>query len=159
MSTYTCEDCGGMASTLALCPGCGAVARNIDELGNVGGMIRTMAPLFLAVFALLLAFPSGMSAISSYKMRVARNEIVRDSLRRIESERQQAEEHRILVARADSILHTIPRTRIAKLTTEQINSDLAIVDSRSDTVARRWTNAATKELKKRSANKTRRPNR
>lgn len=159
MSAHICEKCGGMASTLARCPGCGAVVARIDQYVTAPGVVRRIAPLLLGAFGIILGAPAARRGIDSYSMRVTRNQVVSDSLRRLESESQQAEERRILAARADSILHTIPRTRIAKLTTEQINWDLAIVRSRSDTMARRWTNAATKELKKRSANKTRRPER
>lgn len=156
MSVYKCENCGNMASTLAGCPGCGAVVGNIEQSGIATGITRRMIPPALGLFGLCLTVPAGINAVGAYNVRVAENQAKSDSLRRLESDRQHAEERRIMVARADSILNTIPRSRIAKLTSDQLNSDLVIVRSRSDPFARRWIKTATKELDARFAKTKRR---
>lgn len=156
MSVYACENCGSVASTLARCPGCGAVVGNPNPPGSAAGLTQRIIPLLLGVFGLALTVPAWSKAVDAYSARVAENQIARDSLRRIESDRQRAEEHRVMIARADSILNTIPRSRIAKLNNEQLNADIAIVAQRSDPIARKWINAATRELKARSNRKARR---
>lgn len=153
MSVYTCESCGSLASTLARCPGCGAVVRNSDQSGISPGALRRTVPVFLALFGLSISVPAGIKAVNAYDSRVAQNKAATDSLQRLESERQLAEERRVMTARADSILLSTPRSRLAKLNSEQIKSDIMTVGSRSDPLAQRWIKSATAELKRRSSKK------
>jgi hypothetical protein len=153
MSVYTCESCGSLASTLARCPGCGAVVKNRDQSGTSAGALRRVAPLLLGLFGLALAVPAGTTALDAYEFRAAQNKAASDSLQRVERERQLAEERRVMIARADSILLSTPRSRIAKLKNEQIQSDIVTVGSRSDPLAQRWIKSATAELKRRSSKK------
>jgi hypothetical protein len=83
MSVYTCESCGSMASTLARCPGCGAVIGNIDQSAILTGVSRRMVPIFLGLFALCLTVPAGIKAVGAYNVRVAENRAKSDSLRRL----------------------------------------------------------------------------
>jgi hypothetical protein len=153
MTVYTCESCGSLASTLARCPGCGAVVRNIDQSGISPGALRRVTPFFLGLLGLSLAVPAGIKAVDVYSVRVSQNKAATDSLQRLESERQLAEERRVMIARADSVLLTTPRSRLAKLNSEQIKSDIVIVGWRSDPLAQRWLKSATAELKRRSSKK------
>jgi hypothetical protein len=153
MSVYTCESCGSLASTLARCPGCGAAVRNIDQSGISPRALRRIVPLFLGLFGLSLTVPAGSKAVEAYKSRAAQDKAATDSLQLLQRETQLAEERRVMIARADTILLTTPRSRIAKLNTEQIKSDIVIVGSRSDPLAQRWIKSATAELKRRSSKK------
>lgn len=150
MSVYACENCGSVASTLAQCPGCGAVVGKANPPRVAPGLTQRILPLLLGVFGFALTVPAWSKAVDAYSARVAENQIASDSLRRIAIESQRAEERRVVIARADSILNTIPRSRIAKLDYEQLKADIAIVAQRSDPIAQKWINAATRELKVRS---------
>lgn len=153
MSVYTCEKCGSLACTLARCPGCGTVVRNSDQSGIPPGTVRRIVPLLLGLFGLCLAVPAGTKAADAYSVRIAQNQARKDSLLRSESDRQRREERQVMIARADSVLNTIPRSRIAKLTSDQIKLDMVIVGWRSDPLAQRWIKSATTELKRRSSRK------
>jgi hypothetical protein len=155
MSVYACENCGSVASTLAQWPGCGAVVGKANPPRVAPALTQRILPRLLGVFGFALTVPAWSKAVDAYSARVAENQIARDSLRRVESERQRAEKHRVRIARADSILNTIPRSRIAKLNNDQLNADTAIVAWRSDPIARKWINAATREMKARSKTKAR----
>jgi hypothetical protein len=151
MTVYTCENCGSVASTLAGCPRCGAAFGSVGQAGIVQKGARAILPFLLGVFGLCLTIPAGMKAVHSYNERVEQNQIRSDSLLRVESDRQREEERRMMVARADSVINTIPRSRITRLSSDQLNSDIVIVGWRSDPLARRWMSAATRELQARSA--------
>jgi hypothetical protein len=155
MSVYTCEVCGSLASTLARCPECGTVVRNSDQSGNPPGALRRIAPLLLGLVGLGLAAPAATKAADAYSVRIAQNQAAKDSLLKVESDRQQLEERQVMIARADSVLKAIPRSRIPKLTTDQIKADITIVGSRSDSLAQRWLKGAATELKRRSSRKGR----
>jgi hypothetical protein len=94
-----------------------------------------------------------MKAVDAYKFRAAQSKAASDSLQRLQTESQLAEERRVMIERADAILLTTPRSRLAKLNSEQIKSDIVIVGWRSDPLAQRWIKSATAELKRRSSKK------
>jgi hypothetical protein len=152
MSVYRCDSCGSKASTLARCPGCGTASREFDNVGPSSGTSGKIAPWLLGVFGLCLSVPAGIQGIYAYNVRVAQERIESDRVLQAERAKQEEEERRILIVRADSILKSIPRSQIRKLTREQLDSDVAALQQRSDPVARRWLNAAAIELKTRSAN-------
>jgi len=145
-----------MASTLARCAVCGAVVQGREQGAVEGGSWFALAPLGLALLGLCLAIPAVKNALQLYNVRVERNEFVADSLRQVEAERERAEQQRIMIAHADSVVANVPRSHIARLTTAQIDSDLVALRSRSDPVAQRWIAAANKELKVRTRASVRR---
>jgi hypothetical protein len=155
VSISTCENCGASASGLAQCPSCGGVTGDIAQSVKTTGAKRRVVPIVLALFGLCLTIPASRKAMTAYNVRVSENQARRDSLERAESERRRNEERRIMTARADSVLKAVPRSRIGKMDTDQLNSDLMIVASRSDSVAQRWVKSAKSELKRRSAKKDR----
>jgi hypothetical protein len=155
MSVHACQICGSLASTLARCPECRTVVRNSDQSGDSPGAVRRIAPLLLGLFSLCLAAPAATKAADAYSVRIAQNQATKDSLLRVASDRQRMEEHKVMIARADSVLKAIPRSRIAKLTTDQIKADVTIVGWRSDSLAQRWLKGAATELNRRSSRKER----
>jgi len=155
VSVRSCENCGREASTLAQCPGCGAVVGNIDHSVLPTGVKRGIFPILLGIFGLCLMIPAADKGMSAYRVRIAENQATRDSLQRVTSERQRDEERRIMIVRADSVLKAVPRSQIGKVDTDRLNSDVLIVGSRSDSAAQRWIKSAKAELKRRSARKGR----
>jgi hypothetical protein len=156
MSVYTCENCGATASTLARCPECGAVVGKLDKPVLSSAATRKIAPLLLGAFGLCLSVPVGIQAVHTHNARVAQVQIESERLLEVDKAKQQAEERLTIMTRADSILRTTPRSKIPKLKTEQLSSDVAIVGWRSDAVARRWIKSATSELKARSGRRNKR---
>jgi len=157
MSVYRCNACGSTASTLAACSGCGAVVRTAHETEFQAGLLLKTAPFLLVALAIFLAVPPLLDAKQAHDARVAREQAESERLLSIEREKQHNQERQLMVARADSVLRAIPRSKIRTMKTEQLYSDLVIVGWRSDPVARRWISTATTELKTRSdKNKARR---
>lgn len=155
MSVYACKKCGSSASTLARCPGCGTILGSLDRRGLSPGATRRFVPVVLAVIALSLSVPAAIQAAQSYNTRIAREQLESERLMRVERAKQQEEEHRALIKRADSILKAIPRWQIEKLSSDELNADIALVGQRSDPVASRWIKTGNTELKRRSAKKKR----
>jgi uncharacterized protein YqfA (UPF0365 family) len=154
MSVYSCTTCGSTASTLAACSGCGAVVRTANETGLKAGLVLKLAPFLLAALAVSLAVPPLLDARQAYDARVAREQAESERLLAVEREKQHSQERQLMVARADSVLRAIPRSKIRTMKTQQLSSDQVIVGWRSDSLARRWVVAATKELKARAARKS-----
>jgi hypothetical protein len=153
VSIYTCDNCGATASSLAQCPSCGAVNSDIAQSVKRAGGKRRVVPILLALFGLSLTIPAGRKAMTAYNIRLSENEAKSDSLVRVEADMRRDEERRLMIARADSVLKAIPRSRIGKVNTDQLKFDITIVASRSDSVAQRWLKSAKSELKRRSAKK------
>jgi len=154
MSMYNCEKCGITASTLAACSGCGAVVKTADETELKAAPVLRIAPFLLAVLAVSLAVPPLLDAKQAYDARVAREHAESERLLAVEREKQHNRERQLMVARADSVLRAMPRSKIRTMKTQQLSSDQVIVGWRSDSLARRWVVAATKELKARAARKS-----